>query len=382
MNDRKMRYHAALEFAERQVAALVERHPNYFPIYTTAGKWLHEGELWTDWTGGFLAGMMWQFYARSGSDVWRRRAEHYSQLLEPRQHDRAVHDLGFIFLNAHLPWFAATGDLRLRGVVVQAGRTLAKRFQSAGNYLCSFVAPNSLFIDIMMNVPIIFYAAHEADDPALREIALRHCRTTRATLVRGDGSTAHEGIFDGASGRFLGEATHQGLHEHSRWARGLAWSLYGFTKVAAACAADAAIGAEVSDEMREVAERNAEFWLARLPADGVPYWDFDADLSQPPPLGAQKESSAGAIAASGLLDLADATRDERCATAYRRAALATLDRLVDPEYLAVDTPGWEGILKHGVYHTQKHLGVDESVMWGEFFFVEALTKALAKGIAG
>ena len=52
-----------------------------------------------------------------------------------------------------------------------------------------------------------------------------------------------------------------------------------------------------------------------------------------------------------------------------------LDALVEPAYLANDTPGWEGILKHGVYHTAKGLGVDESVMWGEFFFVEGLVKA-------
>ena len=55
---------------------------------------------------------------------------------------------------------------------------------------------------------------------------------------------------------------------------------------------------------------------------------------------------------------------------------ATLDALSSSEYLAVHTPGWEGILKHGVYHTAKNLGVDESVMWGEYFFVEGLMKAL------
>jgi unsaturated chondroitin disaccharide hydrolase len=53
-----------------------------------------------------------------------------------------------------------------------------------------------------------------------------------------------------------------------------------------------------------------------------------------------------------------------------------LDALCQPEYLASETPGWEGILKHGVYHTAKNLGVDESVMWGEYFFVEALTKVV------
>jgi unsaturated chondroitin disaccharide hydrolase len=113
-----------------------------------------------------------------------------------------------------------------------------------------------------------------------------------------------------------------------------------------------------------------------LPDDNVPYWDFDADLTQPPPRGAQKETSAGAIAASGLWDLAKQTKAQDKATAYRTTAREMLDALVDSEYLAIDTPGWEGILKHGVYHTDKNLGVDESVMWGEFFFVEALTKVV------
>ena len=96
-----------------------------------------------------------------------------------------------------------------------------------------------------------------------------------------------------------------------------------------------------------------------------------------PPWGAQKDSSAGAIAASGLFDLAQQTKSSEKAKKYQATALATLDALVQPEYLATHTPGWEGILKHGVYHTAKNLGVDESVMWGEYFFVEALMKGSA-----
>ena len=34
-------------------------------------------------------------------------------------------------------------------------------------------------------------------------------------------------------------------------------------------------------------------------------------------------------------------------------------------------------LKRGVYHIHKGLGVDESVMWGEYFFVEAVCTMLA-----
>ncbi|MBM4000122.1 MAG: glucuronyl hydrolase [Planctomycetes bacterium] len=369
-DERMARYRSALEFAERQVANLIERHADFFPIYTRGGKWRHEGELWTDWTGGFLAGMMWQFHRRTGDAVWRERAEHYSRLLEHRQFDRNVHDLGFIFLNTYGPWYRLTGDERLRQVLIQAGRTLALRFRERGRYLCSFVGPESLFIDIMMNVPIIFLAANETDDSTLRDIATAHCRTTRDRIVRPDGSTAHEGLFDTDTGEFLRESTHQGLAPDSAWARGLAWSLYGY---------DQCFALTGNEEFLEVSERNARYWIDHLPADHVPYWDFRADRTQPPPWGAQRESSAGAIAACGLLDLATHARDPALAATCRSTALAMLDALVDPEYLAVQTPGWEGILKHGVYHTAKNLGVDESVMWGEYFFVEALTKVVVDG---
>ena len=85
-----------------------------------------------------------------------------------------------------------------------------------------------------------------------------------------------------------------------------------------------------ASEFLKVSERNAEYWLSHLPADKVPYWDFHADLALPPPRGAQKESSAAAIAASGLLDLARQTASPERAAAYRDTAIAMLDALVDP----------------------------------------------------
>jgi len=364
---RHQRYSAALDFAQQQVQRLVERHPDFFPMYTSQGRWRHSGESWTDWTAGFLAGLLWSFAGRTGDRQWRERAEHYSQLLEPRQNDRDVHDLGFIFLNSYLPWYRATGDDRFNRVLVEAGRTLAKRFQPKGQYLASFIGPQSLFIDIMMNVPLIFYAAQQSHDADLEKIARAHCLTTRDRLVRWDGSTAHEGLFELQTGEFLGESTHQGLRPDSAWARGLAWSMYGYSQVYALTG---------DREFLAVADRNADYWMTHLPKDHVPYWDFHADLSAARPWGPQKDSSAGAIAASALLDLERQTDDNDRARVYRDTAEAMLDELVQPEYLAIDADGWEGILKHGVYHTAKNLGVDESVMWGDFFLVEALTKAL------
>jgi unsaturated chondroitin disaccharide hydrolase len=351
----------AIGTAAEKVRALVESHPDYFPIYTQDGRWRHEGELWTDWCAGFLAGMLWLIEQETGDPWWRREAEHYSRKLEYKKHDRDVHDLGFIFLNSYLPWYRRTGDPALNDVLITAGRTLALRFNPKGRYLRSFVAPESLFIDIMMNVPIIFYAASETGDRSLHDLAAAHCRTTERTLVRPDGGTAHEGIFDLDTGAFLRQSTHQGLRPDSDWTRGLAWSLYGFGTVFTYTNDPADLA---------VAERNADHFIARLPETFIPPWDFDV------PEGADRvdDSSAGAIAASGLWNLAGLTRDEARRSRYRDAALCILDHLCTDRYVAWNDPAWEGVLKHGVYHFHKKLGVDESVMWGDFFFLEAVCK--------
>ncbi len=190
----------------------------------------------------------------------------------------------------------------------------------------------------------------------------QHCLTTRRCLVRGDGSTAHEGIFDTASGEFLRQSTHQGWRGDSAWARGQAWALYGFG-TAYAFTRDA--------RFLHTAEACADFYIERTPAGGVPPNDWDEPNPALP-----YESSAAAIAASGMLDLADLTTDPARGQRYREVAWRILDTLTGPEFLASETPGWEGILKHGIYHQRKGLGVDESVMWGDYFFLEALSKAM------
>ena len=353
----------ALAFAGRQVRNTIERYPDFTPMYTRAGRWKHEGEAWTHWCDGFLPGILWLLHLQTTDPWFRQQAERYSKPLLPRQHDRNVHDLGFIFMSSYHHWHRLTRDPALRDVLIQAGRTMGLRFQRPGGYLCSFIGPQSLFIDIMMNVGIIFYAAREAGDQALHRVGMDHCLTARRVLVRGDGSTAHEGIFDVATGEFLCQSTHQGYRGDSCWSRGLTWSLYGF-----------GIAYRYTRDRRflETAELNADFYIEHTPEDGVPPWDFDAPADQ----GRQPDSSAAAVAASGLLDLVEFTTSRAKSRLYRDAAFQILDTLTGEEYLGRTTPGWEGILKHGIYHIHKGLGVDESVMWGEYFFVEALTKAL------
>lgn len=356
------RYEEAFVFAASQLDRLVTRHPDQFPVYTRAGVWNLDGESWTNWCEGFLGGQLWLLYQHTGEEKWRVRAEHYSRLIEPRKLDRNVHDLGFLFWSTYKRWYDLSGEPTLNEVLIQAGRTMGLRFREKGQYMRSFLAEDSLFIDIMMNVGIVFYAAQQSKDAALESVALRHCLTTRRTLVRGDGSTAHEGIFDLQSGEFLRQSTQQGWRADSAWARGQAWALYGFGTV---------YGLTGDERFLETAEACARFYMERTPAYGVPPNDWDEPSPAYP-----YESSAAAIAASGLLNLAKLTHDWSRARLYRDYALKILDTLCAPEFLADQTPGWEGILKHGMYHQRKGLGVDESVMWGEYFFLEALSKVL------
>jgi len=361
--DLKIGLENALAFAEEQFKALVETYPDFFPMYTMAGHWNHGGETWTNWCEGFLPGTLWLLHNLTGRRYWREKAEHYSTLLQHRKSDRKVHDLGFVFMSSYGRWYELTHEPELREILIEAGQTLALRFQQKGQYLCSFVAPESLFIDIMMNVGIIFWAAEKTDNSDLRDLAIAHCQTTQRYLVHDDGSTVHEGLFDPGTGEFLRESTHQGYAAGSCWSRGLSWALYGF---------GTAYQFTRIGSFLETAERCADYYIRHVPSNHVPYWDFEV------PQGPAQlwDSSAGAIAASGLWNLSALTHSKSKVQLYRETASRIMNTLVSEDFLAQGRKGQQGVLLHGVYHFHKKLGVDESLMWGEYFFMEALQKLL------
>lgn len=352
----------ALRVFDVKVRNLITNHPDYFPLFTENGKWKHGKETWTNWCEGFLGGQMWILADHLDKEFWRTKAEHYSNLLKGREFDREVHDLGFTFWPTWKKWFDEAGDTTLNDVVVQAGKTMALRFNEKAGFLRSFLAEDSTFIDIMMNVGIIFYAAQQSGDPEISRIVNRHVLQTRRHMVRGDGSTSHEGIFDLETGEFLRQTTQQGWRNDSSWARGQAWALYGF----GTCYA-------FSSDKRylEVAQATADFFIERTGDLLIPQNDWE----EPSPL-MTYESSAGAIAASGLLQLSQLVENSSLALKYSDYAFHIIEKLCSPEFLANEDSEWEGVLKHGSYHEQKRLGVDESVMWGEYFFAESLDKIL------
>lgn len=360
-DDRTLSVEDALDFAQEQVRALVKTSPGQMPTYTENGRWVFQRDPWAPtWSGGFLTGMLWLFAARTGHDWWRQRATSYCEQLEPRKHDTGTHDVGFVLEPSWGRWHDQAPTARTQDVLVEGGRTMAMRLQQAGGYLSTWVDPGSTFIDVMMNVGIIFRAAEYSGDDRLRETALTHCRTSRRYLVRGDGSTAHEGWFDVTTGEFLRTATHQGWRSDSSWARGQAWAIYGFTT---------AYRHTGEPDMLDAACRTANYYIAHTPDNGVPPNDW-LDPSPAKPW----EASAAAIAAAGMLHLARSLDDGE-GDRYRDYARTILSTLRSTQFLAADTPGWQGILRHATYHHRNGLGLDESVIWGDYYLVEALDLA-------
>ncbi len=358
---RELTVDEALAFARQQVRRLVSNHPGKLTTYTTNGTWVFAADPWAPtWSGGFLTGQLWIGADHTDDPWWAERARSYCGVVEPRKHDGGTHDLGFVFDPSWGRWFDREPTDEAAQVLIQAGRTLSGRFNAQGRYLSTWVDDGSTFIDVMMNVGLIFRAAKLGDDAQLHDIALQHSLTSHRYLQRGDGSTLHEGWFDPATGEFLRAATHQGWRGDSTWARGQAWAIYGFTT---------AYRYSGDGRLLQAARMAADYYIAHTPEHGVPPNDWlDPDPILP------WESSAAAVAAAGMLHLAEAVEGD-AATTYRGYGLRILRTLRSTEFIAADTPGWQGILRHAVYHYANRLGIDESVMWGDYYLVEALDKA-------
>ena len=95
-----------------------------------------------------------------------------------------------------------------------------------------------------------------------------------------------------------------------------------------------------------------------------PPWDFDADSDDEP-----SDSAAGAIAASGLLELGRLCSESAYSAAGRQITLGLIDTCID-----FDHPDRPGLLMHGTVDYPRRSGIDESIMYGDHYFLEALVK--------
>jgi unsaturated chondroitin disaccharide hydrolase len=324
-----------------------------------------------DWTSGFFPGSMWYLFEATGDAQWRASAEKFTVLLEPEQHNTKTHDVGFMLYCSYGNGLRLTGNEAYKAVLLNGAKSLSTRYypsvgaiKSWDRSVAGFLFP--VIIDNMMNLELMLWAAREGPAERYRDLAIRHADTTLKNHFRADGSSYHVVVYDEASGRVEKRVTHQGTADESAWARGQAWGLYGYT----------VMYRETKDpRYLAQAQKIAAFVMnhPRLPADKVPYWDFD-DVKIP---NAPRDSSAAAIICSALLELRGYV-DTATAAGYTAFAEAQLRSLASPSYLA--EPGTNGgfLLKHATGNHPKNSEIDVPINYGDYYFLEALVRARGK----
>ncbi len=368
----------AMRLAERQLArAHAELAPGSYPSHTTpSGRWQVTGPR--AWTSGFLSGAMWLTYARTGDSIWRRRAALRQPPVDDGLLRTANHDVGFMVMPAYVRGWGLTARPAYRRSAMRAARFLASRFDPDVGATRSWGAEGRRFtviVDNLMNIELLFWGARHGGPRAWRRMAHRHALTTLRDHVRPDGSTYHVVDYDADTGALLDKRTVQGASRESTWSRGQAWAIRGFT---------VAYRQTGDRRLLHAARRAAVWWLRHLPQDDVPFWDFDAPalargvhaplaLSSAGLRPPERDSSAAAIAASGLLDLALLEAGPRRAGRFREAAVATLRSLASRRYLASGGRARSILLRGTGDHDRGT--ADRGLIFGDYYFLEALARA-------
>lgn len=378
----------ALERALDSVAQRLDT--DGYPHVTENGSWVLSKDGF--WTGGFWIGLEWAGYEERGDQRFRAAAERLLATFIARANENPNHDLGMMFGPSAVKGFELTGEPRYRDAALLAAETLAAQLNPRGSYIPGWGFfgqagwEGVALVDTLMSLRLLFWASEQSGNPRFREVALAHARTSLAYHLRADGSTYHAYRFDPETGAPLRGDTYQGKSAEGCWSRGLAWLIAGCAQLAtctqpadgtrsaggtqpadgtrsvggtqpadgtqpAGSAATVAAGAATGAMFREAAERGADYYLAHLPNDLIPYWDFSAAADEP------RDASAGAIAAYGLALLG------------KPEALSCLKALVEH---AQAPAGHAAILLHATADLPHGIGIDESTIYGDYYFVRAL----------
>lgn len=317
-----------------------------------------------DWTNGFWTGMLWLAYEWTKQEEFLTRAMENIASFQERLDRHFVldhHDIGFLYSLSAVAGYKITADEQCKQEAIQAADVLLARFQEKGAFIQAwgnYGDPKEyrLIIDSLLNLPLLFEATKLSGDPRYFDAAQKHYHTLLNTVIKADATTFHTYYFDPETGQPSHGATHQGNSDHSVWARGQSWAILG-------------IPLNESYLHTQPFPKNygqiVDVFLAQLPADLVPYWDFDFNDQTP----SDKDSSALAIAACGLLEAAKMQ-------AFPDAQLLAKGMIyqLGEHYAASQVPDNEGLLLHGVYAHAEGKGIDEPNLWGDYFYLEALIR--------
>ncbi|HJE18452.1 MAG TPA: glycoside hydrolase family 88 protein [Enterococcus casseliflavus] len=347
----------------QQIEKNSQRFGTQFPsACATNGKYRLKGN--DDWTNGFWTGMLWLAYEWTKEKSFLSRAMENIDSFQTRLDDHFVldhHDIGFLYSLSAVAGYKITGDEHCKQEVIQAADVLLARFQEKGEFIQAWGTYGDpqeyrLIIDSLLNLPLLFAATQLSGEPRYAEAASKHYQTVRKTVIKNDATTFHTYYFDPETGQPSHGATHQGNSDQSIWARGQSWAILGLPLNESYLH---------SQPFSENYSQIVEVFLAHLPADLVPYWDFDFNDQHP----AEKDSSALAIAACGLLE----AEEMGAYPDAQKIAKGMLYQLGE-QYAASQVPENEGLLLHGVYAHAEGKGIDEPNLWGDYFYLEGLIR--------
>jgi unsaturated chondroitin disaccharide hydrolase len=331
-----------------------------FPHYAdrATGRWTTTPA--GDWTGGYWNAMLWLTAATTGNDRYVALAERWTAKLRPRIESQTSAK-GLLFYYGAALGSILQGNAVAREIALAGAQSLAAMYNPRAGVIplgsefeeVHSVGASESEVDVVQIAALLTWASRESGDSRLREIAIGHARRHITFCLRDDGSICQSASFDPESGRVTRRYTHKGITDQSTWARAQAWGMLGW-----------ALGAQSTGDSSflEPAERATRWWLDHVPADCVAFWDFD----DPDIPNTNRDTSATAIAAAGLLKLAALTASASSRQKYREAADATVRALAE-KYLGADGGLWEGC-----YNKRINLATKHELIWGSYYLYECL----------
>lgn len=374
-----------------------DKPPTKYPEYAY-GKYEYKDIEY--WTSGFFPGSLYALLERSEkfpssfpvdklNPLKLQYASRWWSASLVKESTRAnTHDLGFLFCPSFIREHELYGTLESLEVLINAANGLASRFDEKVGCIRSwdqnfskdksFTKPEDnylVIIDNMCNLDLLYYVSSKTGDLRFATIATKHAETTLKNHFRNprNWSCYHVVDYDQRTGEVQGKFTHQGYADESAWSRGQAWAIMGF--------ADSFIWTKNQDFL-EAARNASDYFLSRLPEDGVPGWDFDAPTKD------TKDVSAANVAALGMLKIYEYTTETKYLDAAVKLIGDTIKFAYNPESElksdgSIFDEKYETILNHSTMNNNEHAilrHADHGLVYADYYFLCIGNKLLDLGL--